>query len=80
MIAHELFELLAATTWRTIDRASGRRILFGEDAITSVNLLMLADGKNGTYAVEDTRVNEKNGVKSCNHTFGLTLRSTGTQL
>lgn len=63
MIAHELFELLAATTWRTIDRASGRRILFGEDAITSVNLLMLADGKNGTYAVEDTRVNES--TKGC---------------
>ncbi len=63
MRPHQLFELLAATTWRAINRASGRRILFGEDAITSVNLLVLADGQSGTYAVEDTRVSES--TKGC---------------
>ena len=54
----QLFELLAATTWRTIERASGRQIIYGEDAITSVNLLILSEGGNGTYAVEDVRVDE----------------------
>ena len=74
MLAHELFELLSATTWKTIDRASGRRILFGEDAITSINLLTLNNARSTIFAIEDTRISES--TKGCD--FELWIGSDST--
>jgi len=62
MNAPELFELLARSTWRTIGRTHRKRIVFGEDAITSYNLDALSSPGVGVV-VEDTRVNE--ATKGC---------------
>lgn len=62
MTAAELFEVIARSTWRTIARTYRKRIVFGEDAITSYNLDTLTSSSVGV-AVEDTRVNE--ATKGC---------------
>lgn len=69
MLPYELFEVLARTTWRTIDRAHRNRILFGEDAITSVNLNTLASAGPKCVVVEDTRVDE--AQKGCDFEFWI---------
>jgi hypothetical protein len=56
--ARALFELLAQTTWLTLDNAHRREIAFGEDAVTSVNLLALASLTGRAVVVEDTRADE----------------------
>lgn len=58
MNARALFELLAQTTWLTLDNAHRREIAFGEDAVTSVNLLALAGLTGRAVVVEDTRADE----------------------
>src|SRR5688572_21752390 len=57
MNAVELFELLARSNWGTLERSYRRRVLFGEDAITSINLNALASLPH-TVVAEDTRVTE----------------------
>jgi hypothetical protein len=57
MNAVELLEILARSTWRTLDRSHRRRVLFGEDAVTSINLNAIASLRS-TVVAEDTRANE----------------------
>ncbi len=63
MRSHELFEVLARTTWISVGRSFGQRIQLGEDAITSVNLIAIASHKSKCVVVEDTRVHES--IKGC---------------
>lgn len=58
----ELFETLARSTWLTLGSAHRKRIVFGEDAITSMNLHALCSPGVGVV-VEDTRVTET--TKGC---------------
>lgn len=74
MRAAELFELLAATTWRTIHRASRNRISFGEDAITSINLNAIAS-LNDCVVVEDSRVDEAH--KGCDFEMWIGNHANG---
>lgn len=74
MRAVELFELLAATTWRTIHRASRNRISFGEDAITSINLNAIAS-LNDCVVVEDSRVDEAH--KGCDFEMWIGSHANG---
>lgn len=63
MKAHELFEVLAGKTWRSIERFSRNRIHLGEDAITSNNLDTLASAAPSCIFFEDTRATES--TKGC---------------
>ena len=58
MQPYELFEILARTTWNSVNRCHRLRIQLGEDSITSVNLSAIASHKTKCVVVEDTRVNE----------------------
>jgi len=62
MNAVDVLEALAQSTWRTLKSSHLRRIRFGEDAVTSINLNVLAALKK-TVVVEDTRANE--ATKGC---------------
>lgn len=62
MNAIELVELLARSTWATVDRTHRNGIALGEDAITSINLDVLVTSKVGLL-VEDTRIHE--AIKGC---------------
>ena len=62
MNAVDLLETLARATWRTLDRSHRRRVLFGEDAITSIILNVLASLPS-TIVCEDTRAHE--ATKGC---------------
>jgi hypothetical protein len=73
MRAAGLFEVLASTTWHTILRAHRNRIVFGEDAITSINLNAIVSLNARSIAVEDTRVDEAH--KGCD--FELWIGSDG---
>jgi hypothetical protein len=73
MRAVDLFEVLASMTWQTIFRANKSRIMFGEDAITSINLSAIASLNRLSIAVEDTRVDESR--KGCD--FELWIGSDG---
>jgi transposase len=73
MRAVELFEVLASTTWHTLYRTNRNRIVFGEDAITSINLNAVFSLNNHSIAVEDTRVDEAH--KGCD--FELWIGSNG---
>ena len=64
-----LFEKLAFTTWDAIENAFGNRISFGEDAITSINLLTLKNASFPTIAIEDTRPSES--TKGCDFEFWI---------
>jgi len=72
--AVDLFEILARSTWRTLARAHRRRILFGEDAITSINLNTLASLPK-TVVAEDTRVHEV--TKGCDFELWIGSDSYG---
>ena len=63
MHSHELFEVLARTTWNYVGRSFRLHIQLGEDSITSVNLSAIASHKSRCVVVEDTRVAES--VKGC---------------
>jgi hypothetical protein len=74
MKPYELFEVLAGTTWRSIERFSRNRIHLGEDAITSINLDALAVAQPSCILWEDTRATES--TKGCD--FELWIGSSGT--
>jgi hypothetical protein len=63
MKPYELFEVLAGTTWQSIERFSRNRIHLGEDAITSNNLDALAMAAPSCVLFEDTRATES--TKGC---------------
>jgi hypothetical protein len=58
MSPQELFEYIARVTWHTIANAHARRIQYGEDAITSVNLVALDSFPSRQVFVQDTRADE----------------------
>ena len=70
-----LFEKLAFTTWDAIENAYGNRISFGEDAITSINLLALKNASFPTIAIEDTRPSES--TKGCDFEFWIGTHKSG---
>lgn len=70
-----LFELLASTTWRTIDHAHRNQVQFGEDAITSVNLNALASFPSTFVGFEDTRAKE--AQKGCDFELWIGAKTTG---
>jgi hypothetical protein len=64
-----IFENLAFTTWETILNAFSNKISYGEDAITSVNLLSLRNASLGNLALQDTR--PKESIKGCDFEFWI---------
>lgn len=64
-----IFENLAFTTWETIFNAFLNSISYGEDAITSVNLLSLRNASLGDLALQDTRPTEN--TKGCDFEFWI---------
>ena len=57
-LIESLFEKLAYTTWDAIENAFEHRIFYGEDAITSINLLALKNASFPNLAIADTRPDE----------------------
>ena len=69
------FEKLAITTWETIANAFSERISYGEDAITSVNLLTLKNESLSNLVLQDTRINES--TKGCDFEFWVGSNKRG---
>jgi hypothetical protein len=67
--SQKLFEHLAFTTWETILNAFSNNISYGEDAITSVNLLSLKNSSLGDVVLQDTRPTES--AKGCDFEFWI---------
>lgn len=67
--SEKIFENLAFTTWETIFNAFLNNISYGEDAITSVNLLSLRNSSLGDLALQDTRPTES--TKGCDFEFWI---------
>ena len=67
--SEKIFEKLAFTTWETILNAFLEQISYGEDAITSVNLLSLKNESLGNLALQDTR--PKESTKGCDFEFWI---------
>jgi hypothetical protein len=67
--SEKIFEKLAVTTWETILNAFVEQISYGEDAITSVNLLSLKNESLGNLALQDTR--PKESKKGCDFEFWI---------
>ena len=65
----ELFNKLAITTWDVIGNAFEHRISYGEDAITSTNLLALKNASFPNLAIADTRPEES--TKGCDFEFWI---------
>jgi hypothetical protein len=63
----QIFESLAFATWDILGNAHRNRIAYGEDAITSSNLLILKNARSKQLVVDDTRVDESN--KGCDFEF-----------
>ena len=70
-----LFEKLAITTWDAIENAFVNRISFGEDAITSINLLALKNASFRNLAIVDTRPDES--TKGCDFEFWIGRNNSG---
>jgi len=64
-----LFEKLAFTTWQAIENAFEHNISYGEDAITSINLLALKNASFPNLAIADTRPSES--TKGCDFEFWI---------
>lgn len=75
MKTDEVFEALAAVTWRTLHSTHSNRVLLGEDAITSYNLNTLACVTSGNVVFEDTRVDE--ATRGCDFELWVGANSTG---
>lgn len=58
-----VLEKLAITTWEVIGNAFAQQIAYGEDAITSVNLLTIKNAASSNLVLQDTRVSEN--TKGC---------------
>jgi hypothetical protein len=67
--SEQLFEHLAFTTWDTILNAFTSHFSYGEDAITSVNLLTLKNASLKRLVLEDTRPTES--TKGCDFEFWI---------
>ena len=67
--SEEVFKNLAFTTWETINNAFKNKISYGEDAITSVNLLSLKNALLGDLLLQDTRSEES--TKGCDFEFWI---------
>jgi hypothetical protein len=67
--AHELFEILANKTWRSIGRCGKNKIHLGEDALTTINLDAIASARFTRVLVEDTRAQESK--KGCDFELWL---------
>ncbi len=70
----ELLEFLARSTWRTLKDSHQNHIVFGEDAITSVNLSALVAAPAGIIAI-DTRISES--TKGCDFELWIGTDSQG---
>jgi hypothetical protein len=70
-----LFEKLAFTTWEAIENAFEQKISFGEDAITSINLLALKNASFPDLVIADTRAEES--IKGCDFEFWIGTYSSG---
>ena len=70
-----LFEKLAFTTWDAIGNAFEHRISYGEDAITSINLLALKNASFPNLAIVDTRPSES--TKGCDFEFWIGNKDSG---
>ncbi len=68
MHPQQLFELLAATTWRAILRANRNAIIYGKDATTSVNLNAIASANLASVAIEGARIDESH--RGCRRAAG----------
>lgn len=68
-MATDIFNKLAATTWDAIGNAFFHKISYGEDAITSINLLTLKNESFPNIAIEDTRASES--TKGCDFEFWI---------
>jgi len=76
MKPYELFEILAGTTWRSIEGFGRRRIQLGEDAITSNHLYALDSAGSDCWSIEDTRSQES--TRGCDFEFGsAAIKSDG---
>ncbi len=64
-----LFEKLAFITWQAIKNAFEHKISYGEDAITSINLLALKNSSFPNLAIADTRPEES--TKGCDFEFWI---------
>lgn len=73
--SESILEKLAITTWETIENAFSKRISYGEDAITSVNLLKLKNESLGNLVLLDTRINES--TKGCDFEFWIGSNKQG---
>ena len=71
----KVLEELAFITWDTIGNAYDNRISYGEDAITSVNLLALKNKGFHNFVLEDTRINESS--KGCDFEFWVGSNEKG---
>ena len=71
----QILEKLAFTTWEAISNAFLQHISYGEDAITSVNLLSLKNESLSDLALQDTRINES--TKGCDFEFWIGSNNKG---
>ncbi|MBU2720885.1 hypothetical protein HF563_16290 [Acidithiobacillus ferridurans] len=71
----QIFEMLAFVTWDIIGNAYCNHIAYGEDAITSLNLLTLKNTRSRKLVVVDTRVDES--VKGCDFEFWVGADTRG---
>lgn len=65
----DIFNKLAITTWDAIGNAFFNKISFGEDAVTSINLLNLKNSSLPNLVVADTRPTES--TKGCDFEFWI---------
>ena len=73
--SEKIFTKLAFTTWETISNAFLERISYGEDAITSVNLLSLKNEALSNLVLQDTRTSES--TKGCDFEFWIGSNNRG---
>ena len=73
--SEKILERLAFTTWDVISHAYHNRISYGEDAITSVNLLALKNAQLKNLVLQDTRIDES--IKGCDFEFWIGSNKKG---
>lgn len=69
MNLEQLFDYLAINTWDSISSAFRHKISYGEDAITSINLLSLKNQEKYNIVIQDTRSQEFE--KGCDFEFWI---------
>lgn len=71
----EIFEILEFTTWDTLSNAHDHGIRYGEDAVTSTNLLALKNARSNRLVLQDTRIDE--ATKGCDFEFWVGSNADG---